>query len=247
MAQGVAARRRAAAERGWGRQRGDAPERMSSKGGEGGRKKRKVRKKKLEKKISSFLIPQPSMADCNCQAGLKAGQGWCKESGFLQSPQKPPLALLLSHSYCICPYEPVNIHLNIGFYPSLSSPLPPFSSAERLAPKEFKFLGKQSFCMCSDHVLSPLPSFGLPFLFCASYKFPASWHWQERPYQYLYQGQVYYTQQDPHESELDLASSELMQLVFPNLLAWDKTQANTLQRTFHLTQFYATDLSTFHL
>lgn len=37
-------------------------------------------------------------------------------------------------------------------------------------------------------------------------------------------------------------SSGLMQLVFPNLLAWGKIQADTLQRTFHLTQSYATDL-----
>lgn len=131
----------------------------------------------MEKKIPSSLIPQPSMAEYNCLAGLKAGQGQCKETRFLQSLQKP-IQHFCSHTVTLFALmNPLMYILTLSFI--LHCLFLFFlldSSAERLTPKEFEFLEKQSICACSDHVLSLPPNFGLSFLFCASDRFPASWH-----------------------------------------------------------------------
>lgn len=149
------------------------------------------------------------MAECNCQAGLKAGQRWCKETEFLQSPQKPPLHFCSRTVTLFVLMNPLIYILTLGF---ILHCLLLFLLSGQLRGwhlKNLSFWGnKTSVCaviMYWAHCLGWFTFLHCPLVYLFCFVLPASWCWQERPYQNLYQGQVYYTQQNPCESELDLA------------------------------------------
>lgn len=138
--------------------------------------------------------------------------------------------------------------LTLGFIFHCLLLLPDSFSAERLIPKNLTFWGnKTSMCAVITYwAHCPV----VVYLFCYVHpkSFPQAGVDRKDLISVSTKGK-FITHDKTHMRAswtwLGCTSSGLMQLVFPNLLAWGKTQADTLQRTFHLIQSYATDLSSF--